>query len=164
MRQVHGATVRRVDAPGDQGEADALFTTRSEISLAAATADCVPIVVAGNGGVAVVHAGWRGAVAGIVPAALAALDEAGVEPERAALGPAIRACCYEVGPEVAAQFRGFTDRTTWGTTSLDLPAFLRAQLQALQVWDAASCTMCTAGFHSHRGTGTPRRQVTLGWM
>ena len=165
MRQVHGAAARRVEAAGDQGEADALFTTRTGIALAAATADCVPIIVAGDGGVAVIHAGWRGAAAGIVPAMLGALQAAGIRPERAALGPAIRACCYEVGPEVAQRFpQGVTSRTTSGATSLDLPAFLREQLRSLNVWDAATCTMCDAGFFSHRESGTPHRQVALGWM
>ena len=101
MPTVDGSTVLAVTAPGPAGEADALFTAEPGLPLVVATADCAPIVLEGPDVVAVVHAGWRGAVAGVVPAALEAIAEAGHVIERAAIGPTIGACCYEVGPEVA---------------------------------------------------------------
>ena len=78
------------------------------------TADCVPILISSGDGriVAAVHAGWRGTVSGIVRAAIGKmLEEFGTRPAHihAAIGPGIGKCCYEVGPEVAAQF-GATGR------------------------------------------------------
>jgi len=108
LRQVHSARVVSVDGAGPAGEGDALVTTRPGLALSVITADCVPVLMAMGGAVAAVHTGWRGVVGGVVPAALSRLREAaavtggvGATPV-AWIGPAIGACCYEVGPEVAA--------------------------------------------------------------
>lgn len=99
LRQVHSDRI--LDArPGCSGEGDALLTRRSGLAVAIATADCVPVVLAGPRAVAVVHAGWRGIAAGIVPAAVMRLAEHGAV-EAAWIGPAIGPCCYEVGEDVA---------------------------------------------------------------
>ena len=71
VSQVHGATVIEARRPGNLGEADAIFTTRPGLPVAVGTADCVPIILEGPDVAAVVHAGWRGVVAGVVPAAIA---------------------------------------------------------------------------------------------
>ena len=99
-RQVHSARVLDA-AAGLCGEGDALVTRRPGLALAVVTADCVPLLVAGGGRIAAVHAGWRGIADGIVDRVLARL---GTPAERlsAWLGPAIGACCYEVGDEVAS--------------------------------------------------------------
>lgn len=96
MQQVHGAVVREVSAPGDAGEADALFTRTRGLLLAVVTADCVPVLVAGDGVVAVIHAGWRGIAAGVIPATLARLSG----PLVAAIGPCVSAASYETGDAV----------------------------------------------------------------
>ena len=97
--QVHGTSVLEVKAAGRLGEADAVYTMRAGLPISVATADCVPVILEGPGVVAVVHAGWRGAAAGVVPAALEAIDRAGCAIERAALGPSIGA---GVGLAIAA--------------------------------------------------------------
>ncbi|HXT51881.1 MAG TPA: polyphenol oxidase family protein [Thermoanaerobaculia bacterium] len=108
LKQVHSARVVSVDGAGHAGEGDALVTTRASIALSVITADCVPVLIAMGDAVAAVHAGWRGVVGGVVPAALSRLREtaaaAGVNDMApvAWIGPSIGACCYEVGPEVAA--------------------------------------------------------------
>jgi YfiH family protein len=91
------------------GEADGLVTRMPGVVLAAFAADCAPILLADPeaGVVAAVHAGWRGTVAGVGRAAVAALErEYGSRPEqlRAGIGPGICGRCYEVGPEFAERF------------------------------------------------------------
>lgn len=98
MRQVHGATVL-AGRPGECGEGDALVTTVPGLALEVVTADCVPILVASGDRVAAIHAGWRGLVGGVIAAAMESFGDPGRA--TAWIGPAIGACCYEVGEEVA---------------------------------------------------------------
>src|SRR5205814_79392 len=109
-RQVHGARVLTVTAAdvGDQ-EADALCSDRPDLAVTVFVADCVPVLIVDprTGAFAAVHAGWRGTVAGILRCAVATMkDDFGSRPAdlRAALGPSIGPCCFEVGPEVEALF------------------------------------------------------------
>lgn len=111
-KQVHGARVLEVKAGDDPEhvaaeEADAIFTSEEGIAVAVRTADCAPILLASDDGrwVAAVHAGWRGAVGGVVEATLAALAERGAPPASlvAAVGPCIGQDAFEVGPEVVEQ-------------------------------------------------------------
>lgn len=162
--QVHGATVLEAHAPGNLGDADAIFVQRRGLPIAVATADCVPIIIEAVGAAAVVHAGWRGAAAGVVPATLAALADAGCEPQRAAIGPAIGPCCYEVGQEVVEQFSGYAAETTWGSPSVDIPSFVAAQLAGLEVWKSPECTFTATRLHSWRRDATDRRQVAVAWL
>lgn len=187
MRQVHGTGVVRVSAEAtDAGEADALVTAAAGIWLTVLTADCVPLVLVApeRRVAAVVHAGWRGAAAGIVPRTLHVLGEAyGVNAAElhAAVGPAIDGCCYEVEAEVAAALAGCpgaaTRSDTWTTESgagkqrVDLRACVTAQLAATGVVPArisrvGPCTRCAgAQYFSHRGSGgrTGRQVSFVGW-
>ncbi len=163
-RQVHGTEVRNVARPGPAGEADALVTRVAGLSVAVATADCVPVALHGEGAAAIVHAGWRGAAAGVVTAARAVMAAAGGPPQRAAIGPCIGPCCYEVGDEVAARFPDHGATTSWGSRSVDLAAAVRAQLAGLEVWAADVCTRCDGRYHSYRRDGTPYRQVGVAWL
>ncbi|MGH2819988.1 MAG: polyphenol oxidase family protein, partial [Actinomycetota bacterium] len=102
LRQVHGAEV--LEAPpgsaGVRGEGDGLVARAPGVVLGVLAADCVPVLLEGRGGIAALHAGWRGLVAGVL--------ERGVEkiaPVTAAwIGPSIHACCYEVGSDVTEAF------------------------------------------------------------
>jgi YfiH family protein len=164
VTQVHGATVKRVTAAGFQGEADGMFTSVPGLPLVVATADCVPIILEGPGVAAVVHAGWRGAAAGVVREALRVIAAAGFTVERAAVGPAIGPACYEVGEEVATRFPGHVTQTSWGTQSIDLPSIVMAQVEHLHVWDAGVCTFTDSGFASYRRDHTDERQVAVAWL
>lgn len=164
VSQVHGATVIEARRPGNLGEADAIFTTRPGLPIAVGTADCVPMVLEGPDVVAVVHAGWRGVVAGVVPAVMAAVTAAGANLERAAIGPGIGGCCFEVGDEVAAHFAPFVAMTTWGTTSVDLAAAVADQLAPLEVWRADACTYTSERLYSYRRNRTTNRQTTVAWL
>jgi hypothetical protein len=108
--QVHGRAAVRLssrDIPENDPKADALLTDDPACVLSVRIADCVPILIATADGraVAAVHAGWRGVVAGVVPAALAALRQMNHPgPCLAAIGPCISMDAFEVGLEVADEF------------------------------------------------------------
>ena len=163
MRQVHGSQIIRVDAAGPAGEADALATGHPGLPLAVRTADCVPLVIHSDSAVAVVHAGWRGLAAGVVERTVEFLSAEGDRANRAAIGPAIGPCCYEVGSEVVTALGGRSATTSWGTTSVDLWSETERRLPGLAVWRADLCTRCEAPFHSYRDTATDLRQTTVGW-
>jgi YfiH family protein len=184
VKQVHGGRAVEADAAAGT-EADAIVGRAGARPLAAAAgptgrsgpvavgvrvADCVPLLLADprTGDVAAVHAGWRGVVAKVVPAAieaLAGLDPPGRVPLFAAIGPCIGACCFEVGRDVGAQIADACGKgrvVVWAAQDkvyVDLRAAVRAQLQARGVPDAhiedvPGCTKHEAArFHSHRRDG-----------
>ena len=164
LRQVHGSRVVRAAKPGLAGAGDGLVTTVAGLPLAVATADCFPVALEGNGGAGIVHVGWRGAAAGVVGATRRALEDLGVELRRAAIGPGIGSCCFEVGGDVVEIFGDYAAFTTWGTPSVDLGAVIEHELSGLEVWAVGECTMCGEGFHSFRRDGTEQRQVGLAWL
>lgn len=160
VRQVHGATMILVpDAPGLACEADALLATEPGTAVAVRVADCVPVLLATKGGVAAVHAGWRGTAADIVRGAVAALCAAtGTVPAdmRAAVGPSIRGCCYEVGDDVVQAVAAVTPGRAWVVgRNVDLAAANQAILDSLGVRSevVGGCTRCNAAYWSHRRDG-----------
>lgn len=112
LDQVHGATVialRRGETPAERPRGDGLATSDPTLALAVRTADCAALLLADrrSGGVAAVHAGWRGTALGIAPAAVSTMGQAfDTHPEDlvVAIGPTIGSCCYEVGPELVDEF------------------------------------------------------------
>ena len=164
VSQVHGSNVVVAETGGHLGEADGLITETTGVSLVVATADCLPVAVAGRQSMALVHAGWRGIVSGVIPAAMEAMRAMGDEPSEAAIGPHIGPCCYEVGTEVIRALGGHASTTSWGTQSADLASAARLQLGGLPVWASPSCTMDDVRFNSFRRDGTARRQVTVAWL
>jgi polyphenol oxidase len=157
--QVHGTRVCHVSVPGHVPGCDALVTRVPGLALAVATADCMGLLYFAPTAVAAVHAGWRGAAAGLPAIALAALcATSGVEPRdvRVALGPCIRGCCYEVGPEVAARFPPAALLRAGDGWRLDLPTAARLALTAAGLppdafEDTGACTACEgATAFSHR--------------
>ncbi|HWM08481.1 MAG TPA: polyphenol oxidase family protein [Solirubrobacteraceae bacterium] len=166
-KQVHGASVRRATEPPGPGRApaeeDGQATALAGHPALVFVADCTPVLLIGDGAVAALHCGWRGAAAGIVADGLAALDELGAGGTVTALiGPGARACCYEVGEEVHAAFAGYDAREG---RHLDLPKVLRAQLDGHAVHDTGVCTMCHPElFFSHRRDGgVTGRQAGVVW-
>ncbi len=168
--QTHGVTVLDGDAAAtgagrvELGEGDALVLTAPGALIAVRVADCVPILLSAPGAVAAVHAGWRGTVAGILPRALAVLTaRAGVGPEavRAAIGPAIGPCCYEVGDEVVTALLAVAPedvalRPGPRRPHADLRAVNEALLRAAgvrQIEHVGPCTRCSPDHYSHRRDG-----------
>jgi len=164
VHQVHGAVVIGVTRSGLAGDGDGLITEHPELPLVIATADCMPIIVEGDTSVAVMHAGWRGVAAGIIPAGLAAMVDLGDTPRRAAIGPSIGPCCYEVGDDVVSEIGGYGSTTTHGTPSVDLWSAAEAQLGAVPVWRSDRCTGTDHGYWSYRRDTTKNRQVAVAWV
>ena len=124
LRQVHGADVLTVAAPGEFAgtEADAAVTAAPGAVLAVQTADCAPVLFTGPGVIGVAHAGWRGLTAGVLEATAQAMAALGGAPQRAVLGPCIRARCYEFGGadiDVVAERYGVSreSQDEWAVTS-----------------------------------------------
>lgn len=171
LRQVHGTHVATVGADTPPGavmpDADAAVTTEPDRPLAVLTADCLPVLLAGDDVVAVAHAGRRGLLGGVLQATVAACrDTAGDAPLRAAIGPAIHGCCYEVPAamrdEAVATHPDAGGATTWGTPSLDLPRVAARVLDDLgvAVEVVATCTRCDADqWFSHRADPQAGRQA-----
>ncbi|MEA2141165.1 MAG: purine-nucleoside/S-methyl-5-thioadenosine phosphorylase / adenosine deaminase [Solirubrobacteraceae bacterium] len=169
-RQVHGPTVQRVRAPGASGgeavaiDADGHATAARGVGAMVLTADCLPVALAADGAVAMVHAGWRGLAAGVLEEGARALRDVGAAgPLVAVIGPGAGACCYEVGAEVHAAFGG----AHRAGQNIDLRAIARDRLLAAgaaQVLDARACTICDARFFSHRREGEHAgRQAGIAW-
>jgi YfiH family protein len=167
---VHGTTVLRVDhAPAPGTDADGSVTATPGLPLVAMGADCAPIALADDHAVAAVHSGWRGAAAGVVGEAVAALRALGRGPVRAAIGPTICVRHYEFG---AADLDGLVSRfgaavageTETGRPALDLPRALHVALEGAGVevvTDLACCTVESADHYSYRRDGRTGRQAVV---
>lgn len=171
--QVHEAQVLRHDrapepnpwthAGARPAQADGQVTSVPALTPLVQVADCLPVIVAGPGGVAALHCGWRGLAGGIVAAGVAEVGAVA-----AAIGPGIGSCCYEVGEEVLERFTGLGEAIAEGRR-LDLAAvarglLVRSGVEAVET--AGVCTSCEPElFFSHRrDRGRTGRQAGLGWM
>jgi polyphenol oxidase len=186
MKQVHGDQIIQVKDKNikEAGEADGMMTSEEAAYLGVLTADCVPIlfVVPERKIAAIVHAGWRGTLAGIAAKMIRRLGENyGIAPEQveAALGPSIGACCYEVGKDVTKpvveKWDGIAQsslQTRDGKQFLDLRNLNRAILErarvpSKQIFEIGPCTACaTDDFFSYRKEQkeTGRQISFIGWL
>lgn len=159
ISQVHGAGVVWASSPGMAGEADAVITDTPGLLIAVRTADCVPILVVGDGVVGAIHAGWRGLAAGVIPAAMEQMRFCGAL--TAVVGPSICQDCYEVGEEVVDGIARWVDPEVFVDRSRDKPhvdvaAAAVAQLRAVgvrRVERLPNCTWCDDSLWSHREQG-----------
>ncbi len=146
--QVHSPDVLVVEKEwrdSQRPKADALVTTRPGLAIAISTADCVPVLFADPQArvIGAAHAGWRGAIGGVLQATLKQMCALGAKAERisAAIGPCIGAASYEVGPEFPAPFlaqdpanaRFFRPAARAGHHMFDLESYVAAQLAALKL-------------------------------
>lgn len=154
LRQIHSDRIWNAAGLADrQEEGDALVTTQPGQSIAVRTADCVPILLfdPDTPAVAAIHAGWRGTAAFIARKAVEKMQaDFGTHPARlhVGIGPCIRECCYEVGPEVAGHFVLQFPEWTAMPTHLDLAAANTRQLLSLgvpadHIDDSGLCTSCS---------------------
>jgi YfiH family protein len=179
VRQVHGTSVVVVDDGCDLDglgavEADALVTARRDVALSVQGADCGVVGLwSPEGVVAVAHAGWRGLLAGVLPATVAQMHALGAGSVRAVLGPCIGPECYEFGAadlDLVAERLGPAVRSTtsWGSAALDLPAALSIALAdagVVPTTPPAACTSCEEATHwSHRARRDVARQAVVVWV
>ncbi len=163
LMQVHGTLVARVTvpwAPGEGPRADAMVTDRAGIALGIVTADCAPVlfVDAAAGVIGAAHAGWRGAVAGVLEATIAAMAALGARVERiaAAIGPCIGQPSYEVASDLHAAVADerFFVAGREGRWQFDLGGYCAARLRAAGIAGpsvvAADTAADEARFFSHR--------------
>jgi YfiH family protein len=171
-RQVHGAEVVRHTQPVEPDlyahptshlpEADGQVTGQRHVAPLVFVADCLPVALAGPGGVAMIHCGWRGMAVGIVARGV---EE--VEARAAVIGPGIGPCCYQVGDEVLAAFDrlgpGIADGRVLDLRLVARRLLERAGVEAVQV--SEECTSCRPDlFFSHRRDGERTgRQAGLVW-
>lgn len=184
--QVHGSVVRRVagamsgmgafaraGTPPPVPGTDALYTLESDTPLMLCFADCVPVVLVAPGavrGVAVVHAGWRGALDLVVADAARKLaTTAACEPAEllAYIGPHIGPCCYDVSPDLLSRFTGSFGSIAAAQGRLDLGAVVSQSLNGVGVPFSSQvrsglCTACaTDVFFSHRAEGRTGRHAAV---
>lgn len=170
--QVHEAGVAVVREPGHVPAHDGLVTDQSELALSVVAADCALVLLADAeaGVVGACHSGWRGTVAGITGRTVEAMVALGARAEcmNAYLGPCISTAAFEVGEEVADQFRSdeVVRHAEWPRPHVDLRAAIRRQLAEAGVGAVevdASCTVFDARFYSYRGEGGTRGRM-LGYI
>jgi hypothetical protein len=168
LHQVHSARAIPVTGPLDpRPEADALVTATPGVLLAVLTADCQPVLFhdSATGVIGAAHAGWKGAMEGILEATLDAMEQLGARRSRitAVIGPTISQAAYEVGPEFFARFRDealqnerFFTNGPGDRLLFDLPGYGLARLRAAGVGRAEWTGHCTyrdaARFYSFRRT------------
>lgn len=176
LRQVHGSQVVVVDRPGGGAgtEGDAAVTTHRGAALAVLTADCAPVALASpEGVVAVVHAGWRGLLGGVIGRTTDSMAQLGSSTILAAIGASIGPECYEfsaadldpLATQLGDRVRSVDAR---GRPALDLRAGVREALSragAEVVHQEQACTACGADrYYSHRARGEAERQATVVWL
>ena len=171
--QVHGADIAQRDAGPEPNpylervpqtaEVDGQITANPALTPLVQVADCLPVALAGDSGVAMLHCGWRGLASGIVERGAQAVGA-----HSAAIGPGIGTCCYEVGDEVLEEFAPLGEGIADGRM-LDLAEVARRLLDRAGVRSVEAAGLCTSCepdlFFSHRRDhGRTGRQAGLIWI
>jgi YfiH family protein len=176
LRQVHGTVAVDAGKAGEMTTADAVWTRRPGTVCAVMTADCLPVLLCDRAGttVAAAHAGWRGLAAGVLEAAIAAIN-VGPGELLAWLGPAIGPANFEVGDDVRAAFLAADPAATAafvthgrGKWLADIYALAARRLVAAGVTAISGGGWCTFAdrerFYSYRRDGVTGRMATLVWL
>jgi YfiH family protein len=176
LRQVHGTVAVDAGKAGEMTTADAVWTRRPGTVCAVMTADCLPVLLCDRAGttVAAAHAGWRGLAAGVLEAAIAAIN-VGPRELLAWLGPAIGPANFEVGDDVRAAFLAADPAATAafvthgrGKWLADIYALAARRLVAAGVTAISGGGWCTFAdrerFYSYRRDGVTGRMATLVWL
>lgn len=176
--QTHGRNVIIADgltlAQTEHIPADGLVSTSPGLAVGVYVADCLPILVGSEKGVAALHGGWRSVAAGIVEQGIALLGrESGLTASRmrVAIGAGIGPCCFEVGDEVTAAFRErglkqfILPMAGKSKNHIDLPGAAkslaaRAGIKPENIWCSPHCTVCEPErYYSYRREGWPTGQM-----
>lgn len=157
-RQIHSNKVVTCDSLNEDADGIVVFDLEQSFNLSVITADCLPVVLVGELGVGLVHAGWKGLATGILNHQL--IKE--LKPTYAFIGPSIRSCCFEVTSEFKDNFRNSKNFIENGSTiSFDLVAeaknILRITYKNISIEEANICTCCNKKFHSYRRDKTLSR-------
>ena len=176
-KQSHSNNVVICSKPGAINNTDGIITGDKNLVLTIQVADCIPIFlvdpVSNNFGM--IHAGWRGIVNGIVSIGIHKLVQLDAKPKNieVILGPSIRQCCFEVGPEVSKKFdSSYIKETKDHRKLIDLQCAVTQEMIVMgirrnKIIDANECTFCNnEKYYSYRrGDKSPKRMIAmLGWQ
>ena len=173
LRQVHSDRISLIDSQrgpevGLDAVGDGMITDRTDLLIGVSAADCAPLFLFADAWTAILHAGWRGVVQGILPRALELLQlrtGLGIEQMQLAIGPCIGPCCFEVSPAVAALFPASVRRMHGQRRAIDIPGavidqWLRCGGGMASLLRLDRCTVCSRPLmHSHRREPGPCRNL-----
>ena len=174
-KQVHSNKIDICAKSGNINDTDGLITSNKELVLSIQVADCIPIYLFDTKkfNIGLVHAGWRGVHSGIIENSITRMKELDSKPTdiKVLLGPSIRQCCFEVGPEVSKLFgnkfqqKGKEDKTQLDLQGVVVEKLLNKDIQSKNIIDINECTCCSDKYHSFRRDGDKagRMIAMFGW-
>ena len=174
-KQVHSNIVEECNQPGEIFNIDGIITTNADLVLSIQVADCIPIFLYDKRSkvIGLVHAGWKGISDGIVENCIDLLNTniSNLSDVKILLGPSIRQCCFEIGPEVAELFdqkymiNGKGDRSHLNLQSTVIEKFIMNGISESNIIDIDECTYCSGNYHSYRKNGKKagRMIAMMGW-
>ena len=159
-KQIHSSNVAICNKAGQLIDTDGIITNNKDFILSIQVADCIPIYLYDTQKqiIGLIHAGWRGVTSGIVENSIERLKE--LESKsidiKVLLGPSIRQCCFEVGPEVGELFDNEyqeidkNDRIHLDLQSVVIDKLINMNIQSENIVDVKECTCCSGQYHSFR--------------
>ncbi|RUM48347.1 MAG: hypothetical protein DSY47_05655 [Hydrogenothermus sp.] len=162
-KQIHSNFIK--DACEADLECDALYTDKKNLPIGVKTADCVPIVITDFKKVAVIHAGWRGIVGGIIENTLKIFDE----PKFAYIAPSIRKCCYEIGEDFYENLKKDYENYFYKKSGKLYFSLQEAVIDKLkqytgEILENHRCTYCDNKLYSYRKGNKTERILTIAWL
>ena len=163
-KQIHSAKVKFVYTSGEIAGTDALISNSNSIVLSIQVADCIPLFLADplHGIIGLVHAGWRGIEKRIIPNTVNRIIQKGGSRKEiiAFIGPSIRQCCFEIGPEVSKKFpidclmNGNRDRSFLDLQQVATYQLIDSQVLDKNILSSDECTKCNSDkYYSYRRSG-----------
>ncbi len=174
-KQIHSNNVVKCYKSGKIINTDGIITNNRNLVLSIQVADCIPIYLfdTKRHNLGLVHAGWRGVNSGIVKNCISKMQEleSNSSDIKVLLGPSIRQCCFEVGPEVGKMFdskyhkNGKGDRIQLDLQTVVTTKLINTGIQKNNITDISECTLCTNKYHSYRRNGKQagRMIAMFGW-
>ena len=175
-KQIHSGNVIVCNESGQLTDIDGIITNNKNFVLSLQVADCIPIYLydVQNKNIGLIHAGWRGVALGIIENSINELERFDSNPIniKVLLGPSIRQCCFEVGPEVAKLFHnkyqkiGENDRMQLDLQSVVIDKLINMNIHRENIIDVTECTCCSDNYHSFRRNGykSGRMIAMMGWQ
>ena len=168
-KQIHSANVIKV-SKSDAGKfienCDGLITSDKNLILGIFTADCMPVLISSKDGSvrAAVHSGWKGLAGGTLENAVNAFKEFGVAPQELEvyIGPHIRECCYEVGPDFERIFGAKLSDNKFSLAKIAIGKMIKLGISEKDISVSPDCTFCgKKGYFSYRKNKTENRHLTF---
>jgi len=175
-QQIHSGNATICNESGQLFDTDGIITNNKIFVLSLQVADCIPLYLydVQNKNIGLIHAGWRGVASGIIENSITELNKLVSNPIniKVLLGPSIRQCCFEVGPEVAKLFNnkyqviGKNDRMQLDLQSVVIDILINMKINHENIIDVKECTCCSDNYHSFRRDGdkSGRMIAMMGWQ